>query len=221
VHLLPAQYVRLYRRRNKNDRADCLALLEAAKNPEILPVPIKDVQAQAIQGLHRIRSQWLAARTARINGLRGLLREFGQVLPVGAVRALRCLRANAAHARGAGGARSSQADAHSRAELQPTPDLSAGTGKPCRPQGDLRPGQQARKNRLGDLALCARLRSQSGRAGRGVGIEPIFLLTFSAVARGVTIDHGVTVGLFRNQADNIGEHPQLVGSVWHSVTRIP
>jgi Transposase IS116/IS110/IS902 family len=78
---------------------------------------------------------------------------------------------------------------------------------------------QALRHQLG--ALCARLRSQSGRAGRGVGIEPIFLLTFSAVARGVTIDHGVTVGLFRNQADNIGEHPQLVGSVWHSVTRIP
>jgi transposase len=91
VRLLPAQYVRPYRRRNKTDRADCAALLEAVRNPDIVPVPVKHVQAQAIQGLHRIRSQWIATRTARINVLRGLLREFGLVLPVGSVRALKLL----------------------------------------------------------------------------------------------------------------------------------
>jgi transposase len=41
VTLLPAQYVRPYRRRNKTDRADCSALLEAVKNPELKPVAIK------------------------------------------------------------------------------------------------------------------------------------------------------------------------------------
>jgi len=85
--------VRPYRRRNKTDRADCAALLEALRNPEIVPVPVKHVQAQAIQALHRIRSQWMATRTARINVLRGLLREFGLALPVGAVRALKLLPA--------------------------------------------------------------------------------------------------------------------------------
>lgn len=88
VRLLPVPYVCAYRRRNKTDRADCLAMLEAAKNPEILAVPVKSVEHQAIQGLHRCRSAWMQARTARINTLRGLLREFGIVLPVGAGAAL-------------------------------------------------------------------------------------------------------------------------------------
>lgn len=91
VSLLPVPYVCAYRRRNKTDRADCLALLEAAKNPEILPVPVKSTEHQAIQGLHRIRSAWMETRTARINTLRGLLREFGIVLPVGAATALQRL----------------------------------------------------------------------------------------------------------------------------------
>ena len=91
VRLLPVPYVRAYRRRNKTDRADCLAMLEAARNPEILPVPVKSVEAQAIQGLHRMRSAWMATRTARINTLRGLLREFGVILPVGAVAALKLM----------------------------------------------------------------------------------------------------------------------------------
>ncbi len=83
VRLLPAQYVRPYRRRNKTDQADCAALLEALRNREILPVPVKTPDQQVIQSLHRIRSGWMSARTARINALRGLLREFGLVLPMG------------------------------------------------------------------------------------------------------------------------------------------
>jgi transposase len=89
VRLLPVPYVCAYRRRNKTDRADCLAMLEAAKNPEIHPVPVKTPEHQAIQGLHRCRSAWMETRTARINTLRGLLRELGIVLPVGAASALR------------------------------------------------------------------------------------------------------------------------------------
>jgi len=93
VRFLPVPYVRAYRRRNKTDRADCLAMLEAARNSEILPVPVKSPEAQAIQGLHRIRSQWMATRTSRINTLRGLLREFGVILPVGAITALKLMGA--------------------------------------------------------------------------------------------------------------------------------
>ncbi len=84
VRLLPAQYVRAYRRRNKTDRADAAALIEAARCAEIREVPVKSEHQQAIQGLHRIRCQWMAARTARINALRGLLREHGIDLPAGA-----------------------------------------------------------------------------------------------------------------------------------------
>jgi transposase len=84
VILLPAQYVRAYVRRNKTDAADALALLEAARAPDLRPVRIKSIDQQALQALHRTRSLWMATRTARINALRGFCREFGLHVPVGA-----------------------------------------------------------------------------------------------------------------------------------------
>jgi transposase len=84
VRLLPAKYVRAYVKRNKTDAGDAAALLEAARSGEILPVRVKSIEQQALQGLHRIRSGWMATRTARINALRGLCREFGIAIPVGA-----------------------------------------------------------------------------------------------------------------------------------------
>jgi transposase len=47
-------------------------------------VPVKSETQQALAALHRLRSTWLATRTARINTVRGLLREFGVVIPTGA-----------------------------------------------------------------------------------------------------------------------------------------
>jgi transposase len=82
--LLPVQYVRPYVRRNKTDRTDTEAMLEAARCGDIRPVPVKTVEQQTLQALHRVRTQWQAARTARINVVRGLLREQGLPVPVGA-----------------------------------------------------------------------------------------------------------------------------------------
>lgn len=84
VVLLPPQHVRRYRPRNKTDRADAKALLEAFRNEEIRPVPVKSPAQQQLAALHRLRSAWLGTRTSRINTLRGLLREQGIVIPVGA-----------------------------------------------------------------------------------------------------------------------------------------
>ena len=84
VRLLPAHDVHRYVRRNKTDRTDTKGLLEAGRNDEIHAVPVKTVDQQAIASLHRLRSTWLATRTARLNTVRGLLREFGLVIPVGA-----------------------------------------------------------------------------------------------------------------------------------------
>jgi transposase len=92
VVLLPAQYARAYVRRNKTDAADAAALIEAARCSDIRPVPIKSVDQQALQQLHRLRSQWMSARTGRINFLRGSLREFGVGVPVGAQRAIQAVR---------------------------------------------------------------------------------------------------------------------------------
>jgi transposase len=88
VVLIPPQYTRPYVRRNKTDRTDCEALLEALRCGSIHPVAVKSEDQQAIAALHRMRSQWMATRTARINGLRGLLSEFGLSRPTGAKRFL-------------------------------------------------------------------------------------------------------------------------------------
>jgi len=84
VSLLPAADVRRYRDGNKTDRADAKALLEAARNEAIDAVPVKTIDQQTITALHRLRSGYLQTRTARINAVRGLLREFGITIPVGA-----------------------------------------------------------------------------------------------------------------------------------------
>ena len=89
--LLPAQHVRRYVLGNKTDATDCAALLEAARNVKIRPVRVKSVEQQALQALHRMRSQWMATRTQRINGLRGFCREFGLAVPVGARVGLRSI----------------------------------------------------------------------------------------------------------------------------------
>ncbi|MCX7063239.1 MAG: IS110 family transposase [Proteobacteria bacterium] len=82
--LLHAQYVRPYVRRNKTDAADADALVRARRDPDLKPVPVKSVDQQALQGLHRIRQQWVATRRQRITLARGLLAEFGLSLPTGA-----------------------------------------------------------------------------------------------------------------------------------------
>lgn len=93
VKLLPAQHVKPYRRGNKTDRADTDALLEAHRCEGIEPVPVRSIEQQQVQQLHRLREQWKRSRIQRINGLRGFLRELGFSIPVGAVTAQRQARA--------------------------------------------------------------------------------------------------------------------------------
>src|SRR5262245_31021536 len=81
--LLPTQYVRPYVRRNKTDRTDTEALLEARRCAGIVAVPVKTAEQQALQSLHRVRTQWQTARTARINAMRALLGEYGIPLRAG------------------------------------------------------------------------------------------------------------------------------------------
>ena len=88
VLLLPPHRTRPYVVGNKTDSADTKGLLEAQRNEQIRPVPVKSINQQALTALHRLRSAWMAARTARINTVRGLLREFGLTIPLGAARVL-------------------------------------------------------------------------------------------------------------------------------------
>jgi transposase len=87
VKLIAPQFVKPYVKSNKNDAADAEAICEAVGRPNMRFVPIKNTEQQALLGLHRARQGFVAARTAQANQIRGLLAEFGLVIPVG----IRCI----------------------------------------------------------------------------------------------------------------------------------
>lgn len=88
VRLLPPHHVSVYRRGDKTDRRDCLALLEADRAYGLPSVPVKSPEQQALQHLHRVRQQWMRDRTAHLNTLRGILREYGHDIPLGASKVI-------------------------------------------------------------------------------------------------------------------------------------
>ena len=83
VKLLPAQHVKAYLRGNKNDYNDALAIAEAVVRPQMRFVAVKTTEEQDIQAIHRLRARRVQERTALCNQLRGLLGEYGIVLPRG------------------------------------------------------------------------------------------------------------------------------------------
>jgi transposase len=83
VRLISPQYVKPFVRTNKNDRNDAHAIVVAASRPGMPSVPVKNVEQQDIQMLHRVRSRRVAERTALINQTRGLLLEYGIAIPLG------------------------------------------------------------------------------------------------------------------------------------------
>ncbi len=83
VRLLPAKMVRPFVGGNKSDAHDARAIWTAVQQPGVKTVAIKSEEQQAILALHRMRQQLVKFRTAQINGLRGLLAEYGEVMPQG------------------------------------------------------------------------------------------------------------------------------------------
>jgi transposase len=77
VRLMPAQYVKAYLKRGKNDAADAAAICEAVTRPSMRFVPIKNEDQQAALMLHRARDLLVRQRTQLINAIRGHLAEFG------------------------------------------------------------------------------------------------------------------------------------------------
>lgn len=82
VRLISPQYVKPYVKTNKNDYNDAAAICEAVSRPDMHFVDIKTIEQQDIQTLHRIRSRLIRDRTALVNQTRGILLEFGIILPV-------------------------------------------------------------------------------------------------------------------------------------------
>jgi transposase len=83
VKLMAPQFVKPYVKTNKNDMADAEAICEAVSRPNMRFVPIKNIEQQAILSVHRARQGFVKARTAQANQIRGLLSEFGIVIPQG------------------------------------------------------------------------------------------------------------------------------------------
>jgi len=83
VKLMAPQFVKPYVKTNKNDARDAEAICEAVTRPNMRFVPIKDVEQQVLLGIHRARQGFVKARTAQANQIRGLLAEFGIVMPKG------------------------------------------------------------------------------------------------------------------------------------------
>lgn len=83
VKLMAPHFVKPYVKTNKNDAADAEAICEAVSRPTMRFVAIKNPDQQALLSLHRARQGFVIARTAQVNQIRGLLAEFGIVLPRG------------------------------------------------------------------------------------------------------------------------------------------
>ncbi len=85
VKLMAPKFVAPYRKSDKNDGNDAEAVCEAVTRPSMRFVPVKSAEQQALLTLHRVRQGFVVERTAVINRLRGLLSEFGVVLPLRSV----------------------------------------------------------------------------------------------------------------------------------------
>ena len=83
VKLMAPQFVKPYVKTNKNDAADAEAICEAVARPNMRFVPIKDVEQQSVLALHTVRQGFVKARTAQANQIRGLLSEYGLIIPQG------------------------------------------------------------------------------------------------------------------------------------------
>jgi transposase len=88
VLLINPRFVKPFVKGSKNDAADAEAIYEAALRPTMRFVPVKSTEQQDLQSLHRTRDRIIRARTALINHMRGLLGEYGVILPQGAWRFL-------------------------------------------------------------------------------------------------------------------------------------
>jgi transposase len=91
VRLIAPQFVRPYRKNPKNDRNDAEAICEAVSRPNMRFVPMNSGAQQAVLTVHRARELLVGDRTALVNQIRGLLAEYGIVVPQGIARLRRVL----------------------------------------------------------------------------------------------------------------------------------
>jgi transposase len=84
VKLIAPEAVRPFvKKGKKNDPADAAALCTAASRPDMMFVPIKNIEQQGILAVHSARSLLVKQQTMLANAMRGLATEFGLTVPRG------------------------------------------------------------------------------------------------------------------------------------------
>jgi transposase len=83
VKLMSPQFVKPYVKSNKNDMVDAEAICEAVTRPNMRFVAIKNKEQQDVQSIHKVRARLVKEKTALANQIRGLLHEYGLVIPQG------------------------------------------------------------------------------------------------------------------------------------------
>jgi transposase len=86
VKMMAPQHVKPYVQGNKTDARDAAAIAEAAQRESVPTVAARELAGQQMQALHWVRELWMTQRIAMANQVRGLLAEFGQVMPLGFAR---------------------------------------------------------------------------------------------------------------------------------------
>ncbi|WP_432815275.1 IS110 family transposase [Sphingorhabdus sp.] len=86
VRLIHPRFVKPFVKGSKNDAVDAEAIFDADSRPNMRFVPLKSAEQQDLQSLHRMRDRLIVQRTALINHTRGLLAEYGLIIPAGAAR---------------------------------------------------------------------------------------------------------------------------------------
>lgn len=86
VKMMAPQHVKPFVQGNKTDARDAAAIAEAANRESVPSVAVRSVEGQQMQALHRVRELWMKQRVALGNQIRGLLAEFGEVMPQGIKR---------------------------------------------------------------------------------------------------------------------------------------
>ena len=97
VRLIAPQFVKPFLKSQKNDANDAEAICEAVSRPNMRFVPSKSIEQQDLQALHRVRSRLIGCRTQLGDQIRGLLAEYGIVLPLHLSQVRKALAISSAH----------------------------------------------------------------------------------------------------------------------------
>ena len=166
VKLMAPKFVMPYRKSGKNDGNDAEAICEAVARPNMRFVPIKSLEQQSDLTLHRVRQGFVEERTATLNRLRGLLAEFGHVLPLRAIEVRRRVpelleqlptRVAACAARSAGACRAARCqDARVRTRDQSSRANQCARSPRANPLWALDPSPPRRSSPLSAMAMTSR-----------------------------------------------------------------